>query len=286
MFKAFHDSSMTNLRALRFKILIFAAWALCGCQSLFYFPSQEKFYSPERIQLKYEDVRFKTASGNEIHGWYFATSQKHSKGTILFFHGNAQNLTSHFMMFYWLPKEGYNYLIFDYPGYGESLGKPNPANTVEAGIAAAGWIKENKDPRPLIIYGQSLGGIIAMQTAMKIKDQQPISRIVIDASFSSYRKMARRVLARSYWTWWMQPITYLVLNDSQSPEPIDRLAPIPMLFIHGADDPVIESESSQDMFAKAHDPKQLWIVPNGHHGDLFEVNNRELRQNFLNYLQQ
>lgn len=276
---------MTNLLKLRFKILSLAALALCGCQSLFYFPSQEKFYDPARISMQYEDVRFKTPSGNEIHAWYFAGRQKQSKGTVLFFHGNAQNLTSHFMMFYWLPNEGYNYLIFDYPGYGESLGKPNPKNTVEAGVAAAAWLKENKDQRPLIIYGQSLGGIIAMQTAMQIKDRQPISKVVIDGSFSSYRKMARRVLARSYWTWWLQPITYLVLSDSQSPEPIDRLAPIPVLFLHGEQDPVIEAESSKDMFAEAHDPKQLWLVPNGQHGDLFEVNNRELRQKFLNYLQ-
>ncbi|WP_413575422.1 alpha/beta hydrolase [Bdellovibrio sp. HCB290] len=278
---------MAKTLALRFKILSLSALvlALTACQSVFYYPTDFKYYDPARLNLKYENVRFKTPSGNEVHGWYFASSQKESKGTVLFFHGNAQNISSHFMMFYWLPQEGYNYMIFDYPGYGESPGAPTPENTVESGVAAAAWLRENKDQRPLIIYGQSLGGIIAMQTAIKIKNQQPIRNVVIDGSFSSYKKMGRRVLSRSWWTWWMQPLTYAVLSDAQSPEPIDRISPIPMLFIHGTNDPIIEPASSEEMFAAARDPKQLWLVPNGHHGDLFEVNNREVRQKFLNYLQ-
>jgi fermentation-respiration switch protein FrsA (DUF1100 family) len=77
----------------------------------------------------------------------------------------------------------------------------------------------------------------------------------------------------------------VLLSDSQSPEPIDRFPPIPLLIIHGENDSVIEPASSQDMFAAAREPKELWIVRNGHHGDLFQVNNSELRQKFLNYLQ-
>ncbi|WP_413558167.1 alpha/beta hydrolase [Bdellovibrio sp. HCB209] len=287
MFKAFHDSSMSNLNRLCLKFLSLAALVvlISGCQSAFYYPSPIQFYSPDRIGLKYEDVKFKTSAGDEIHAWYFATPQKESKGTVLFFHGNAQNLTSHFMMFYWLPKEGYNYMIFDYPGYGQSSGKPSPKSTLESGVAAAKWLRENKDTRPLIIYGQSLGGIIAMRTVKEIKDQQPIRNLIVDSSFSSYRKIGRRVLARSWVTWILQPLTYVALSDSYSPEPLSDFSPIPMLFIHGTDDPVIPFASSEDMFAAAREPKQFWTVPGGHHGDLFEVNNRELRQKFLNYLQ-
>ncbi|QDK47526.1 phospholipase [Bdellovibrio sp. ZAP7] len=278
---------MTKTRGLRFKILSLAALALglCGCQSFFYYPTQGRYYDPARLNLQYEDVHFKTASGDDIHGWYFASRQKESKGTILFFHGNAENLSSHFMMFYWLPNEGYNYFIFDYPGYGESSGTATPESTVEAGVAAAAWLKANRETRPLIFYGQSLGGIVAMQTAMKIKDQHAIRNIVVDGSFSSYQKMGKRVLSRSYWTWLFQPLSYVLLSDAQSPEPIDRFPPIPLLIIHGENDPVIEVESSREMYEAARDPKELWIVRNGHHGDLFEVNNRELRQKFLNYLQ-
>ncbi|WP_413582272.1 alpha/beta hydrolase [Bdellovibrio sp. HCB288] len=278
---------MAKLQSLCFKILSFSAllFSLTACQSVFYHPTDIKYYDPARLNLSYEDVRFKTASGNEIHAWYFATPQKQSKGTVLFFHGNAQNLSSHFMMLYWLPQEGYNYMIFDYPGYGQSPGSPDPKNTVEAGTAAAAWLRENKDQRPLIIYGQSLGGIIAMQTVIEIKDRQPVRNVIIDGSFSSYRKMGRRALSRSWLTWWLQPLTYVVLSDSQSPEPIERISPIPMLFIHGANDPIVESESSEEMFAAAREPKQFWLIPGGHHGDLFEVNSRELRQKFLNYLQ-
>ncbi|MBO9665387.1 MAG: alpha/beta hydrolase [Bdellovibrio sp.] len=278
---------MTNFSWLCSKFLRLGALALLltGCQSFFYYPQKEKFYDPNRIQLKYEDVHFKSALGDNIHAWYFPSSQKESKGTILFFHGNAENISTHFMMFYWLPSQGYNYLIFDYPGYGQSSGQPTSENTVAAGVAAAEWLKANREKRPLIIYGHSLGGIVAMKAAEELKGSLEIRNVIVEASFSSYQKMGRRVLSRSWITWLGQPLTYAVLSDKYSPEPISQIAPIPMLFIHGDQDPVMEVESSKEMFAAALEPKELWIVPGGHHGDLYQINNGELREKLLKYLQ-
>ena len=206
------------------------------------------------------------------------------RSTVLFFHGNAENISTHFLMFYWLPEAGYNYMIFDYPGYGESTGEPSPKNTIEAGIAAAEWLYKNKDQRPLIVYGHSLGGIIAMGSAKQIRTQIPIRNLVIEASFSSYKKVARRALSKSWITWILQPITYVVLSDKYSPEPLSDFAPIPMLFIHGDADQAVPVESSKDMFNEAKDPKELWIIPGGHHGDIYNLNRGENRQKLLNYL--
>lgn len=256
---------------------------LTGCQSFFYMPLQNKIFDPAKINMHPDDVFLSTISGNKIHGWYFASTQKDVKGTVLFFHGNAENITSHFLMLRWLPDAGYNYFIFDYPGYGLSTGKPNPENTVEAGIAAAEWLHEKKDQRPLIIYGHSLGGIIAMRAVEEMKSSVPIRNVIIEASFSSYKKMGRRVLSRQWWTWWLQPVTYVFVSDKYSPEPISQIAPIPMLFIHGTEDHVIEQESSEELYEAAKDPKEIWMVP-GRHGDLYEQRNGQLRQRLLLYL--
>lgn len=249
-------------------------------------PVQNKLFDPVRINMKYDDVFLTTLSGNKIHGWYFATTQKVNKGTVLFFHGNAENITSHFLMLRWMPDAGYNYFIFDYPGYGLSTGSPTPESTVEAGIAAAEWLHEKKDKRALIIYGHSLGGVIAMRTVEEIKKDIPISKVIIEGSFSSYKEMSRRVLKRQWWTWWLQPVSYLFVSDKYSPEPIDQIAPIPMLFIHGTSDPAVEYQSSEQMYAAAKDPKELWLIPEGKHGNLYEINNGELRQRLLKYLEQ
>lgn len=276
---------MTIFRGLRSIFLGLGALVILGgCQSLLYFPRQDQLFSPEQFHLQYENVYFKSATGESIHGWYFASTQTDSKGTVLFFHGNADNITSHFMMFHWLPSQEYNYLIFDYPGYGQSRGKPTPANTVSAGKAAAEWIHITKDARGLIFYGHSLGGIVAMKVAEEIKSSIPLKVVMIDASFSSYQRMARRILSRSWVTWFGQPLAYIILSDRYSPEPLSQVAPVPMVFIHGDSDPVIEPESSQEMYIQAGAPKELWIVPGGHHGDLYEVRGGELRGKFLDYL--
>ncbi len=286
-FKPFHDSLMTKwywtLGHIILKISVLVM--LAGCQSVFYFPLKEKLFDPAKIKMQPEDVFLKTQGGNTIHGWYFqATHPQESKGTLLFFHGNAENLTSHFLMFHWLPAKGYNYFIFDYPGYGLSTGKPTPESTVEAGIAAAQWLHLRKDSRPLIIYGHSLGGIVALRTVEEIKGAVPLRNVVIEASFSSYQQMGRNVLGRRWWTWPFQPITYLVLSDEYAPKSLESIAPVPLLFIHGNEDRAVELKNTEKMFLEAKEPKEIWVVPGGHHGDLYEVRNGELREQFLSYL--
>lgn len=256
---------------------------LMGCQSFFYYPSKEKLFDPARIKMKQEDVYLQTASGEKIHGWYFASAQKETKGTVLFFHGNAENLSSHFLMFHWLPEQGYSYFIFDYPGYGESSGKPTPQGTVEAGIAAAEWLHK-KESRPLIVYGHSLGGIVALRTAQEIKGRIPVRDIVVEASFGSYKQMGRNVLKRHWLTWIFQPLTYVVLSDAYAPEPIHTLAPIPMLFIAGTEDRAVEAFNTQALYDQAQNPKEIWMVSGGRHGDLYVLRNGELRKQLLSYL--
>ncbi|KYG64477.1 phospholipase [Bdellovibrio bacteriovorus] len=277
---------MTKFSELRRTFLkCIALLSLTGCQSYFYFPMKEKLFDPAKIKMQPEDVFLKTQSGNTIHGWYFpATTVTESKGTLLFFHGNAENLTSHFLMFHWLPAKGYNYFIFDYPGYGLSTGKPSPESTVEAGMAAAEWLHLKKDSRPLIIYGHSLGGIVALRTVEEIKNEVPIRNVIIEASFSSYQQMARNVLSRRWFTWPLQPISYVVISDNYAPKSLADISPLPLLFIHGADDYAVELKNSEKMFAAARSPKEFWVIPGGHHGDLYELRNGELRDQLLAYL--
>jgi fermentation-respiration switch protein FrsA (DUF1100 family) len=255
-----------------------------GCQGLLYHPTVPKIYDPSVVQLTPEDIYYKSSDGNTLHAWYFAAKTPQAKGTILYFHGNAGNLTSHFLAMRWMPDAGYNYLIFDYPGFGTSSGEPNPEGTVKAGIAAAEWLMANKKPEKLIIYGSSLGGIVALRTAEEIKSQIPISHIIIEASFVSYQGIGRKVLSRSWITWLFQPLGYVALSDEWAPHDISAFSPTPMLFITGDKDRTIEPENSEEMYKLAKDPKELWIIPGGQHGNLYDINNGVLRQRLLDYL--
>ncbi len=268
---------------MRIFILLSGLW-LAGCSSLLYYPSSQKFYDPKRLNLAYDDVYFKIPSGEKLHGWWFPAKGK-SKGTIVFFHGNAENLSSHFLSLSWLPEKGFSYFIFDYPGYGESEGKPTPRGCVDAGHAAIEWVRTNKDQRPLIIYGQSLGGNIAMRSALDIRTTIPLRLVVIDSSFLSFKRIARHKLSLHWLTWLFQPIAYVVMSDKYAPENIADLAPTPLLAVHGLDDVVVEPRWGEEIFASAGEPKTFWRVEKGRHGDLFWKHDQIYRQKLMEFLQ-
>lgn len=252
------------------KIWLGCVFLLMGCSSFLYYPRKEQLYNPARFNLKPEDVYFTNKEQQRLHGWWFASRTQPAKGTFIFFHGNAENLSSHFISLSWLPDEGYNYFIFDYPGYGQSQGEPGPYENVSAGRAALHWVHENKDPSPLIVYGQSMGGIVALRTVVEEKDQLPIKVMIADGTFSSFQRIARKKLATHWLTWLTQPFAYLLLSDRWAPD-VEKISPVPMIVMHGRLDPVVEYEHGERIFSDAKEPKTFIEVPEGHHGDLFWV---------------
>lgn len=268
---------------LRLFFCVFFILILGACSSLLYFPTQGQYFNPAKIPLKYDDLFIANKDGHKIHAWYFP-SQGVSKGTFLFCHGNAENLSSHFISLYWLPAHGYSYLIFDYPGYDKSEGTPSPESTVEAGKEVLRWLAKHKEPGPLYMYGQSLGGNIALRVTLEMKNEVPVKAVIVDGSFASYQEVGRAVMAKNWFTWIIQPLSYLVLSDKYAPQRIEELPPIPLLVIHGEKDPVVPVEQGKKLFAQAKEPKQLWLLPEGYHADSFFTEDGIYRQKLLDYL--
>ncbi len=266
-------------------VVLISLIILSGCSSLMYFPSREKFFDPQKMNLQEEDVYFKDQDGRDLHGWWFSAKTAQPKGTFVFFHGNAQNLTSHFASMSWLPAKGYNLFIFDYPGYGLSQGVPGPRENVVAGQAAIRWVSKNKDSRPLIIYGQSMGGIVALRTVQELRGEVPLGAIIADGTFTSFQSIARKKLSSSWVTWLFQPLVYVLLSDSWAPD-IAKIKKTPVIVIHGKQDPVVEFEFGQELYHLAAEPKSFIEVPEGQHGNLFWVENGKFREILLGYLEQ
>lgn len=271
------------MRVFSFLGVTFFSFLLSGCMTLFYYPSRQNFFEPLRVGLLQEEVDFQSSSGDAIHAWWFNSTVKPAKGTIVFFHGNAENISSHFASLAWLPKEGYSYLIFDYPGFGRSSGKPTPKNTMEAGKAAIEWVHNHKDQGPLIIIGQSLGGNIALKSLLDLNGKFPLKAIVIDCSFPSYQKIAAKKLSGSWVTWLLQPLAYVLVSDAYAPKNIDRLAPTPLLVIHGQKDVTVEPEFGDQIYDQAGEPKQIWKIPDGTHGSTFWSHDRIYQAKLVDY---
>lgn len=267
------------LKRFGFKLICVLCLSTCafltGCSSLLYYPSPHRYTDPSKFKHKPEDVNLTASDGTKLHAWMFRSPQRPAKATVLLFHGNAQNLSTHFFSLYWSIDQGFDYLIFDYRGYGESEGKPSPEGSVQDGKAALDWLIAHKDESsPLIIFGQSLGGAVALRVACEEKTK--FDKIIVDSTFPSYRSIARKVMTRSWLTWPFQWLGWLVMNDSYAPaDCIQNISPKPVLVVHGTADNVVEYEMGEKVFELAREPKEFWKIEDGLHTDfLFRDNLR------------
>lgn len=236
-----------------------------GCSSLLYYPDDVMYVELETMEFQPEEVVFKIESGPEVHSWYF-TSKQPAKALIVFFHGNGANRTGHIAGLYWLLRSGYDILALDYPGYADSEGKPTPKNTVETGHAALRYAVKRRPGLPLIVYGQSLGGAVAMRTVIDLKKEITPALVVADSTFASYQRAGKKVLSKSWVTWLMQPLANLVLSDEYAPgDAIAEISPVPLLVIHSKEDRVIPYVLGEEVFAKARSPKEFWRLEAGPH---------------------
>lgn len=256
---------------------------LSGCSSMLYYPTRIEHVDRTKMPVKPIDVDFPSEDGTHLHAWQFK-SDNTSKCVILQFHGNGQNLTSHFHMLYWILDHGFDYMIFDYHGYGSSDGQPSPKATVEDGHAALRKIHELYPDKKIVVVAQSLGGDIGLRSVLDMKKEVPVAIVFADSTFASYRSVARSALSHSWLTWIFQPIAWLVMNDEYAPKDmLGNLAPTPLVVMHGTDDKTVDISMGRDVFDRASEPKEFWEIPGGHHIDGFY--RVDIRDRFLKKLE-
>lgn len=270
--------------ALRAGIAVLGAILFAGCTNLFLQPLRPMVFDPALLGATYSDVKFTSSDGVLLDGWFFPAPSP-AKGTVVFLHGNGENISTHFASVYWLPAEGYNVFAFDYRGYGRSRGKIDLAGAHRDAAAAIRYVqgRPDVDPARLIVFGQSLGAAIAVYTVAG-GEREGVRAVVIESGFSGYRRMAREVLSRSVVTWPLQWPLSLLVSDRFNPEKvIARVAPIPLLIIHGDADEIVSFRHARRLYEAAGDPKELWRVPGGGHIRAF-VPGSPFRARLVEYL--
>lgn len=250
------------------------ALGVAGCSSLLYHPSDREYFSAKDFGLRVEDLQL-----GPLHAWHVRAGQERPHGLVVFFHGNAENLTSHFSTLAWLPAEGFEYLIFDYRGYGKSAGKPTPERTVEDGRRVLEWAM--KQDLPLVLFGQSLGGAVLLRSLQEAeagwneKQRSKVRLVAIEASFSSYTNAGQSVLAQSWVTWPFQWLSNILLSDRHAPksegDSLSWAGQYSWLVIHGSEDRTIEPRLGRELFDSLPDPKRWILTPGGGHISAFWI---------------
>lgn len=253
-------------------VVMMAGLALSGCANhLFYFPDRVDYEPRLAMPIPHEDVWIDSSDDVRLHGW-FLKAQGEAKATVVYLHGNAQNLTAHASYVDWLPAAGYNVLITDYRGYGLSVGEPSREGVLADARASWFYARSRADvnPQQMILLGQSLGGANAL--ALAGRERLPgLKAVIADSAFSSYSRIGREKILQipvlGYLLW---PFSPLIVSAGLSPEPvIKNIAPVPVLLIHGDQDAVVPASHSDRLFERAGAPTWLWTLQGGGHTEAF-----------------
>ena len=255
---------LLNTKTALITLLAITTLLQTGCSSVFFYPDNATYITPDRLNLEYEDIYLKTADGETLHGWWLpAPTDEPAKGTIYFLHGNAQNVSAHILNAAWLPEQGYNVFTIDYRGYGQSTGAPDiegALHDVETGLR---WLAQRRadSEHPLYILGQSLGGAlgIALASEWVQRDEQPeLNGIILDGTFSGFRYIAREKLDLFWLTWPFQyPLSWTIPDDYEGTDRIAGVSPVPVMIIHSVRDGIIPFEHGVRLYEAAEQPKEF-----------------------------
>lgn len=272
------------------KQLFFLVFILvtAGCSHVFYQPSPQHFVDPAQFKLSYDDIYFKASDGTKLHGWFFKAKTKKAKGTIVQFHGNAQNISTHFFSLIWVIEQGYNLFTFDYRGYAKSEGKPSQAGIYLDALSAfdkSYELHKKNGGGKFVIYGQSTGGAISLRAIPDWKNYESIDLIVMDSAFDSYKDIAFDRLTSRWFLYPISPLAFVLVSDEYAADEVfDRITK-PTLVIVGMKDQVVPPKFGKRIYKGIKSPRKwIWKLKDGSHIDAYHHNNGVYRQKFMTFL--
>ena len=227
---------------------------LTQCSMVYYpeLPSRELGANPQQIGLTYESVHFVTEDQQQLHGWFIPAPD--SDEVLLFFHGNAGNISHRLDSIEIFHQLGLSVFIFDYRGYGKSTGKPSEQGTYFDAIAAYDYLIRERSTKPdqLIYFGRSLGGAVASHLAVK----HPPKALILESTFTSAPEMASRLFP-VFPMRWLTRFSYSNIGNIKSIH-------CPVLIVHSPDDEIIPYDLGRKLYDAANQPKQFLQIHGGH----------------------
>ena len=215
-------------------------------------PDRALIASPSDVGLDYQDVSLTTSDNEHLHGWYVPTTD--FKGVLLFFHGNAGNISHRLDSIKILHELDLDILIIDYRGYGQSTGKATEQGTyLDAQAAWDYLINDRRIPADqIIVFGRSLGGAIGAWLGV----QHTPAAVIIESSFSSGVDMAQRIYP-------FMPVRLITRLQYPVTDYVAQLN-CPVLVVHSRDDEIIPFAMGQAIYTAVKQHKKFLEIRGDH----------------------
>lgn len=251
---------------LNLLLTLFAA--LCGgCAGLPFHPSREVDKTPADINLAFEDVRIATSDGELLAGWFIPAASDDAAQAgpgagkvLLFFHGNAGNISHRLESILIFHRLGLTQLIIDYRGYGESSGKPSVNGTRLDARAAWAWLLEEKgcSPKEMVLFGRSLGGGVAAALAAETEP----AGLIMESTFVSLKEVAKAMFP-------IMPVGLFLPQDYDTPGNLEKTR-VPALFVHSPDDQVVPFAHGRALYEAYKGPKRFLEITGEHNSGFMD----------------
>ena len=226
--------------------------------SLIFYPTKEFFSSPAQDGIEHEEVFINTSDGEKLHGYFFSAPGTKTNKTVIYLHGNAQNVSTWYIAPIEIQKHvPVNFLLVDYRGYGKSTGKPSTEGVITDAQAMYKYLLERGyKAEDISVYGRSIGGAVALELAVREK----VKSVVVQSSFTSLKEIAKE----------LYPFIpdALIKNDSWNSKELIKKINVPVLISHGDKDEIVKVSHSYKLYEMANEPKKIIILKDAAHNDL------------------
>lgn len=238
----------TMITALLTALGIYAAllvWLSLNQRRLMYLPEAHPV-SPAEFGMEYfSDETITSEDGTALQLWYHRAIP--GLPTIVYFHGNAGNLSNRAPLLSALANKGLGVAAISYRGYGKSKGSPHEAGIYADARAAVNWVTAQGIAMDQIaFFGESLGTGVAIKMATEFTPKA----LFLQAPYTS-------VVGRAAEIYWYVPVKYLMRDKFDSLSRIKDVK-VPLTIFHGRLDPVIPIAHAELLLANANEPKRAF----------------------------
>ena len=204
------------------------------------------------------------SDGYTLYGYWIESSGERVGITILYCHGNKDNIDEYWDRVMLLHKLGANIFIFDYRGFGRSEGETSEEGLYADGEVALDYVLSTQgvSPDSLCIYGYSLGNVVSIYLTARIA---PPLCLIAEAPFASANSLTQSAITIDI------PPLWLTDGEFDNAEKI-RDIECPLLLFHGdSDDMVRYRDNGRIVFENAPEPKSLAFIEGANHDDIPDI---------------
>ena len=231
-------------------------WMYLQQPAMIFFPDRQLHATPADWGLEYEDVSFAAEDGVQLHGWYLP--RRGATRVLLFFHGNAGNISHRADSIAIFHRLGLNVFIFDYRGYGRSEGRPDERGLYRDASAAWRYLTASRgfDSDKVVLFGRSLGGAVAANLAADVQ----AGGLILESTLSSASDFARSVF----------PVLSRLVRLRYDFDTVAgvQAASCPVLVLHSREDEIMPFQLGEKVYLAAREPK-VFVEISGDHNSGF-----------------